>query len=144
MVKRKGLGKGKGKGYKNIVGKDPKIHSDSSKGRKQPQKLSPRVNAMLQKNPKLKDKNFKQLQKSGVFLKYQGDADKDGVKNIKDCKPLDVKRHKDEPVTEIKYDYGLDLQSSPEKESYLSRKSRQAGKFIKKEAVKGKTALEHL
>jgi len=34
---RKGLGKGKGKGYKNIQGRDPKIHSDSSKGRKQPQ-----------------------------------------------------------------------------------------------------------
>jgi len=36
---RKGLGKGRGKGYKNLQGRDPKIHSDSSKGRKQPQKI---------------------------------------------------------------------------------------------------------
>ena len=33
--------------------------------------------------------NFKQLQNKGIFLKYQGDADKDGIANIKDCKPLD-------------------------------------------------------
>jgi len=39
MAMRKGLGKGKGKGYKNLAGRDPKIHSDSSKGRKQPQKM---------------------------------------------------------------------------------------------------------
>ena len=39
MVKRKGLGKGKGKGYKNIQGRDPKIHSDSARGRKQPQRI---------------------------------------------------------------------------------------------------------
>lgn len=36
--------------------------------------------------------SFSQLQKRGVYLKYQGDADKDGVKNIKDCKPLDPNR----------------------------------------------------
>jgi hypothetical protein len=101
---RKGMGKGKGKGYKNIIGKDPRVHSDSAKGRKQPQKFSPRVEAMLKKNPSLKNKSFKQLQKSGVFLKYQADADGDGVPNIKDCKPLDVKKHKDMPVTEIKFD----------------------------------------
>jgi len=39
MAKRIGLGKGKGKGYKNLAGRDPKIHSDSSKGRKQPQRI---------------------------------------------------------------------------------------------------------
>jgi len=38
-MKRKGLGKGKGKGYKNLQGRDPKIHSDSARGRKQPQKI---------------------------------------------------------------------------------------------------------
>jgi len=36
---RKGLGKGKGKGYKNMMGKDPKVHSQSARGRKQPQKI---------------------------------------------------------------------------------------------------------
>jgi len=39
MARRKGMGKGKGMGYKNIQPRDPKVHSDSSKGRKQPQRI---------------------------------------------------------------------------------------------------------
>jgi len=39
MVRRKGMGKGKGKGYKNIMGKDPLVHSQSARGMKQPQKV---------------------------------------------------------------------------------------------------------
>jgi hypothetical protein len=34
-MKRKGLGKNLGKGYKNIINQDPKVHSDSAKGLKQ-------------------------------------------------------------------------------------------------------------
>lgn len=41
MVKRKGLGKGLGKGYKNIVMKDPMVHSLSAKGIKQKVDLFP-------------------------------------------------------------------------------------------------------
>ena len=37
----------------------------------------------------LKDKNFRQIQKRGVFLRKQGDIDRDGIVNIKDCRPLD-------------------------------------------------------
>jgi apolipoprotein D and lipocalin family protein len=37
---RKGMGYGTGKGYKNLAGSDPKIHSQSSKGIKQPQKYN--------------------------------------------------------------------------------------------------------
>ena len=40
MVRRKGAGKGKGMGYKNIQPRDPRVHSDSSKGRKQPQNIN--------------------------------------------------------------------------------------------------------
>jgi len=36
---RRGLGKGRGKGYKNIMGKDPVVHSQSAKGMKQPQRV---------------------------------------------------------------------------------------------------------
>jgi len=46
MVNRKGLAKGKGSGYKNIIAKDPKVHSDSAKGRKQPQKI-PKVGVII-------------------------------------------------------------------------------------------------
>lgn len=40
MTKRKGLGKGRGKGYKNLIPKDKKVHADSAKGKKQPQKIN--------------------------------------------------------------------------------------------------------
>lgn len=40
MAIRKGLGRGRGKGYRNIMGKDPRVHSDSARGRKQPQRLN--------------------------------------------------------------------------------------------------------
>jgi len=89
---RKGMGRGQGKGFKNIIGLDPKTHSNSARGIKQPQKLSPRVQNMLKKNPSLENKSFKELQKKGVFLKFQADSDGDGVVNIKDCKPLDPKK----------------------------------------------------
>jgi hypothetical protein len=37
---RKGMGYGTGKGYKNIAGSDPKIHSQSASGIKQPQQIN--------------------------------------------------------------------------------------------------------
>lgn len=43
MMARRGMAKGKGKGYKNIVGTDKKVHSMSAKGIKQPQKINPLV-----------------------------------------------------------------------------------------------------
>lgn len=36
---RRGLGKGRGKGYKNLTGKDPRVHSESARGIKTVQKL---------------------------------------------------------------------------------------------------------
>lgn len=38
-MSRQGLGRGQGKGYKNIVGRDPHIHSQSARGVKQPQRI---------------------------------------------------------------------------------------------------------
>ena len=46
---RRGMGKGQGKGYKNLAGKDPMVHSQSARGMKQPQ----RVNIPIQTKPKL-------------------------------------------------------------------------------------------
>jgi hypothetical protein len=43
MARRKGLGKGKGKGYKNIAPRDPKVHSQSARGIKQPQRVPDNV-----------------------------------------------------------------------------------------------------
>lgn len=39
MARRKGMMKGKGRGYKNVVGKDPVVHSQSARGMKQPQRV---------------------------------------------------------------------------------------------------------
>jgi len=36
---RAGKGRGMGKGYKNLIPKDPKVHSESAMGRKQPQRI---------------------------------------------------------------------------------------------------------
>jgi len=38
-TRRKGLGKGRGKGYSNIICKDPAVHSQSARGVKQPQRI---------------------------------------------------------------------------------------------------------
>lgn len=40
MATRKGQGKGMGQGYKNLNQRDSKVHEDSARGKKQPQKLS--------------------------------------------------------------------------------------------------------
>ena len=47
---RRGMGYGTGKGYKNIAGSAPKIHSQSAKGIKQPQKtpIIPRYKASFE------------------------------------------------------------------------------------------------
>jgi hypothetical protein len=52
---------------------------------------SERIKKILRKHPEYKNLTFKQLNKKGVFLKYQSDSDKDGVANIKDCRPLNKK-----------------------------------------------------
>lgn len=36
--------------------------------------------------------DFKALQKQGIYVRYEGDDDHDGVKNVNDCKPLNPKK----------------------------------------------------
>ena len=74
---RKGLGAGRGKGYKNIQGRDPKIHSDSARGRKQPQKLPyiPKLNKKLPDQAKFYDSLW--IQNKGVF--YRGTSGGKGL-----------------------------------------------------------------
>lgn len=58
MADRKGLGRGTGKGYKNIVGKDPRVHSDSARGMKQPQRNVEKASHLIrtiQKENEIKD-----------------------------------------------------------------------------------------
>ena len=55
--------------------------------------VSARFYAQKGVNPNdIKQKNFRQLQKQGIYLKYQQDKDHDGIKNINDCQPLNSKK----------------------------------------------------
>jgi hypothetical protein len=73
---RKGMTKGSGrKGYYNIIGIDPKVHSMSAKGMKQPQKV--RVASFLKSEyPKLSDEKINKIfedylkeEKKPIFIK---------------------------------------------------------------------------
>jgi len=109
-MKRKGQAKGKGKGYKNLPNfpKDPKIHSDSSKGRKQPQRIPQwsRIAGGYQINNKTGEVRI--TGKYGFFgkvhedeLKRQTDSDSDGVPDHKDCDPNDPTKQADSKIFHI-------------------------------------------
>ena len=68
MSIRKGYGKGKGKGYTNLMGNDSKIHSQSARGVKQPQRLG-----AIQKIAITEKFNLKDLNKDGIgdILEFQ-------------------------------------------------------------------------
>lgn len=53
------------------------------------------IKTLINTHPEYKNLTFKKLQHRGVFLKYQSDADKDGVKNVHDCRPLDKTKQDD-------------------------------------------------
>ena len=98
MAKRKGMGQGKGKGYKNIIGKDPMVHSQSAKGVKQPQNIN---------------LSFMELKKKGINLSSKGDADNDRVQNSKDCQPLNPNAQADMKSFNVKK--GIDIITRYEK-----------------------------
>lgn len=72
---RRGLGKGRGKGYHNITPKDPRVHSQSARGIKQPQNIgllttAKPVNTLVQK---LKDfEDFKQGKRQRIQRGVRG------------------------------------------------------------------------
>lgn len=77
---RRGLGRGRGKGYYNIIPRDPGVHSMSAKGMKQPQKIPPKLmNQTTQRLPDLANFYDSLWQKNnGVF--YRGYAKIDDEK----------------------------------------------------------------
>jgi hypothetical protein len=85
------------------------------------EQASKRVDTILKKHPEYKNLSFKQLKGKGIFLKYQSDSDKDGVKNIHDCKPLNKKEQ--------------DLKETAQKVgSWIGKEAKAVGEWAKKEA----------
>jgi len=155
---RKGMGYGTGRGYKNIAGSDPKIHSQSAKGISQPQRVAiilAKKEQKLRITPPLRNKTFNQLKKEGVYLTYKGDKDKDGVKNVKDCRPLNKNKQDDETNLQPRFEnvgsfYGkAKVKESPDRKTLQSYSTDVAyiDKKTGKAVVKGsysQTTMRHI
>lgn len=103
---RKGMMIGKGSGYKNVIGKDPKVHSQSAQGIKQPQRVNIPITPYLKgwETPLSQDRptikvdldEFKKINKDdittsdlqgiamGYGIKYIGSKNIQGVNEIED------------------------------------------------------------
>jgi len=137
MAKRKGLGKGKGKGYKNLQGRDPKVHSDSARGRKQPQKINiipMNTRGKEKKTPSkeeirdymilhnedevgignewnMEEAEYHLLLSDKYYYKNKGepkDTDGDGVPDSKDCDPNNKYKQVLEKVFPVKKGVEID------------------------------------
>jgi hypothetical protein len=64
MATRRGMMKGRGKGYKNVISKDPVVHRMSAKGMKQPQKIG------------MIDKFANELKPRNIYLPFFVNKDK--------------------------------------------------------------------
>ena len=97
MSIRKGFAKGKGKGYKNLMGNDSQIHSQSARGVKQPQRIKafdrfcevskPKAPLLLQKGHGLQRipmKGLKELEKAGQHFQEATHQIDDNLKEIRD------------------------------------------------------------
>jgi hypothetical protein len=109
-------------------------HSNARKtGRAGGVYASERIKTILRKHPEYKNLSFKELKGKGIFLKYQSDSDKDGVKNIKDCKPLNQKEQ--------------DLKETATKVGgWVKKEAKAVGSWAKKEseAIKTKVKEEYV
>ena len=98
-------------------------HSKARKFGKAGGQYLSRVDTILKKHPEYKNLSFKELKGKGIFLKYQSDTDKDGVKNIKDCKPLNQKEQ--------------DLKETTKKVGdWVKKEAKAVGEWTKKEVPK--------
>jgi len=104
MAQRKGLGKGQGKGYKNIQQWDSPIHSQSAKGIKQPQKIG-NIDKFAEQNEPKDNKQFRELfeslkkkEKSVVkkvkkkFAEFQEAQKQKKIKELEDVNHPTVKK----------------------------------------------------
>jgi hypothetical protein len=128
--------------------KQPERHSRARKyGQAGGQYASQRVTTILAKHPEYKNLSFKQLKGKGIFLKYQSDADRDGVKNIKDCKPLnsheqDLKETTKKVGAWVEKEAKIGYEKTKE---FVKKETPKIKAFVKKEAeaIKEKVKKEY-
>jgi hypothetical protein len=115
IIMRKGMGKGQGKGYKNLTGRDPRVHSMSAKGIKQPQRFKVTVPPTMEMgsfHTTARDREFESKEQEALWdynsarehdglpplkrmpkgTKYEKDTDGDGKPDKTDCEPLNPKK----------------------------------------------------
>ena len=84
---RRGLGRGRGKGYKNLQSRDPRVHSQSARGIKQPQKIPqcPMLSDLKKKDKKIFIKSIEitRAEGSSVYDPNLGKTQK--FNNVKDA-----------------------------------------------------------
>lgn len=121
MAKRQGLGRGLGKGYKNLIPiKDSRVHSQSSRGIKQKQRLN-----SIMRQTELIDKKFTKLWKlKGKIPQKELDERFRKVRESKQRKELweKIRRYRENPNKELTFDYTeygvvLETYQHPEKEN---------------------------
>jgi len=115
---RKGMAKGTGKGYKNMMANDKRVHSMSAKGIKQPQKLC----SVLLKSGNMPDSRFDATQlKMGTKVETEHTDNKCIAKQIAKAHILEIhdyysrlKKLEDEAKKEQNYKYkkGWSLKST--------------------------------
>jgi phage-related minor tail protein len=102
---------------------------------------SNRIKTLINQHPEYKKLTFKQLQHRGVYLKYQGDSDKDGIKNVHDCRPLDKTRQDNGMSKEEKHrfneEYESDLRMNEKYEAEQHKKELELASIEKYAQKKG-------
>jgi hypothetical protein len=106
-------------------------------------KASPsnRIKTLIKTHPEYKDLTFKQLEHKGVYLKYQGDSDKDGTPNVHDCRPLDKTKQDEGMSKEEKHlfneEYESDLRMNEKYEAEQHQKELERASIEKYAQKKG-------
>jgi len=84
-MRRKGMMKGRGRGYKNVMGKDPYVHSQSAKGIKQPQRI-PHIPMPIKKKVnlyvQLSDATQKEVNNFPMQFAFSDEQLEEGLKKL--------------------------------------------------------------
>ncbi len=162
MAIRKNMGKGRGKGFKNLIpNQDSRTHSLSARGIKQPQKLNKGlfvvsnrtgVRGQVTREEPFAVKTFK-TDGSVIHNRlsnpkfWNKDTDGDGVIDKNDCQPMNPKKQDDlDDFNNLKSDGTMTTEKPIEKKDGIFKKAFKFGKekLEEQKAQRKKARLEEL